>query len=524
MGLVAIQEQNLINIGNSLRETLGGTKIVQGYRDFYVSKTSNASHFDCYDINTIPSNQEKDTFTVAGATKLVVKIAFWLKHTTGIYVNNNEKYHYTDYEGYQYDEFEIEGDTVSINPIRMWLNGGFYYAEVRGYDADGNIIAEDTISDIEVFNDFLPSEMSDGIKNVALMSIQKDKLHITNDCRYRFAYGCWDWFIEQFGKMITTSDIASIENMFTYSSIKEVPFDINMQTDKATLQYAFANCGSIRILPNIKLNLVNPSASNINFGNIFANCYNMKNLDDMFDADSLDILSSIKITSAYSSPKYNDVLNRCYSLRRLPPWFYKLRISEDSTSYPSQSYTIYQNAFIYCYALDEITNIPVLAVTNAAQTAGMFSNTFHCCARAKECTFETNEDGTPKVVKWKTQVINLSSDFGSLPSSSRYSILSYNSGITADKEVTDDATYQALKNDPDWWTCNVAYSRYNHDSAVNTINSLPDTSAYLASAGGTNTIKFKGASGSATDGGAINTLTEEEIAVATAKGWTVSFA
>ena len=44
----------------------------------------------------------------------------------------------------------------------------------------------------------------------------------------------------------------------------------------------------------------------------------------------------------------------------------------------------------------------------------------------------------------------------------------------------------------------------------------------LATAGGTNTIKFKGDSGSATDGGAINTLTEEEIAVATAKGWTVS--
>ena len=79
-----------------------------------------------------------------------------------------------------------------------------------------------------------------------------------------------------------------------------------------------------------------------------------------------------------------------------------------------------------------------------------------------------------------------------------------------------------LKNDSDWFTTNVAYRRYNHDSAVATINSLPDTSAYLASASGTNTIKFNGAAGSATDGGAINTLTEEEIAVATAKGWTVT--
>ena len=68
----------------------------------------------------------------------------------------------------------------------------------------------------------------------------------------------------------------------------------------------------------------------------------------------------------------------------------------------------------------------------------------------------------------------------------------------------------------------VPYSRYNHDSAVETINSLPDTSGYLSANGGTNTIKFEGAAGSKTDGGAINTLTEEEIAVAAAKGWTVT--
>jgi hypothetical protein len=96
-------------------------------------------------------------------------------------------------------------------------------------------------------------------------------------------------------------------------------------------------------------------------------------------------------------------------------------------------------------------------------------------------------------------------------------ITDYNSGITEDKLVTDDASYQALKDDPDWWTWNVIYSRYNHDSAVATINSLPDTTV----AGGGNIIKFKGESGSATDGGAISNLTEDEIAVATAKGWTV---
>ena len=154
-------------------------------------------------------------------------------------------------------------------------------------------------------------------------------------------------------------------------------------------------------------------------------------------------------------------------------------------------------------------------------TSNMFYDTFSSGYRLKDVIFATQDDGTPYTVNWKSQTIDLGVDYIGYAYDNS-TILNYNSGITADKEVIDNTTYQALKNDPDWWTKNVAYSRYNHNSAVNTINSLPDTSAFLATKGGTNTIKFKGAAGSATDGGAINTLTAEEIAVATAKGWTVS--
>ena len=141
------------------------------------------------------------------------------------------------------------------------------------------------------------------------------------------------------------------------------------------------------------------------------------------------------------------------------------------------------------------------------------------CSRLKSLTFKTNNE-TPIVPKWKNQIIDLSYHVGYC--SSTWGLTDYNSGLTTATEITDDASYQSLKNNPDSWTNLIQYSRYNHASAVETINSLPDTSEYLASAGGTNTIKFKGDSGSATDGGAINTLTEAEIAVATAKGWTVT--
>ena len=66
-------------------------------------------------------------------------------------------------------------------------------------------------------------------------------------------------------------------------------------------------------------------------------------------------------------------------------------------------------------------------------------------------------------------------------------------------------------------------SVYNYNSAVETINSLPDTSAFLAEVGGTNTIIFYSDQGANTEGGAIGNLTAEEIAVAAAKGWTVTF-
>ena len=203
----------------------------------------------------------------------------------------------------------------------------------------------------------------------------------------------------------------------------------------------------------------------------------------------------------------------CYSLRSFPMNLIK----------SGNPYIIYHRSYYYwdfygCYVLDELINLPI-PYTKATWTSNAFDYTFVACCRLKNITFALN-NGTPYTVTWKSQVIDLISYVGY--ADSKNNILNYNSGITADKEVTDDASYQLLKNDPDWFTCDVNYSRYNHDSAVATINSLPDTSAYLATAGGTNTIKFKGQAGASTDGGAINTLTEEEIAVATAKGWTVS--
>ena len=207
------------------------------------------------------------------------------------------------------------------------------------------------------------------------------------------------------------------------------------------------------------------------------------------------------------------MFKECSSLRSVP-----LNLIKSGNPYAKYNYSYFSYGFNDCYVLDELINLPI-PYTKATWTSNAFNNSFYYCSRLKNATFALN-NGVPYTVTWKSQVIDLSTYIGY--ANNKTYILKYNSGITADKEVTDDASYQLLKNDPDWWTMDVNYSRYNHDSAVATINSLPDTSAYLATAGGTNTIKFRGQAGASTDGGAINTLTEEEIAVAAAKGWTVT--
>ena len=329
---------------------------------------------------------------------------------------------------------------------------------------------------------------------------------LTGDCRYRFANSGWDWFIENYGDRVTTRNIVAVSEMFSYSSVEAIPFDINLDGTAMSMDNMFYNCTKLKVLP--KINGKIRSAQRL-----FTNCYLLKHIPEVF-FENIDC-SEMTTGSTFSNGNLSNIFNNCYSLRAIPVSFLK-------NNHPGCGiYNSYFNfGFGSCYSLDELRDLPLHFTST--WTSNAFGSTFMECQRIKSLTFEM-PGGQPAVMNWKNQTIGLSQRIGYTNSSYKYYILNYNSGITADKEVTDDATYQALKNDPDWFTGKVEYSRYNHDSAVETINSLPDTSAYIAANDGTNTIKFKGDAGSATDGGAINTLTEEEIAVAAAKGWTVSF-
>ena len=315
--------------------------------------------------------------------------------------------------------------------------------------------------------------------------------------------GLWDWAIEKYGSIIKFPPTGNTyqKEMFYQSGLSDlshltIPISNNMD-------YMFYGCTNLTKLPKFN----NTSPIDITYlGRHFAECNRLREIPYDYFTTKVDNVSGQMSTALM-------IFYNCHSLRQLPD----LSAFHQKSLSLSASNNLYRYFFGCCYALDAVPYMPIF---NGTFSSNFFVGTFEECSRVKDIIFATQEDGTPYTVNWKNQTIDLTYNLGW--SSSTSNITNKNSGITIDKQVSDDATYQALKDDPDWFSCNVAYSRYNHDSAVATINSLPDTSAYLATqSGATNTIIFKGASGSATDGGAISNLTEEEIAVATAKGWTV---
>ena len=262
--------------------------------------------------------------------------------------------------------------------------------------------------------------------------------------------------------------------------------------------------------------------------NMFYGCHHLQDIPDNYIGlmfHNSDYSSWID-NSLYSNIYPSYMFFECHALCKIPNILGTL-FHQKPIDYHKNVPQYY--GFNACYSLGELVDFPVVDTRdiNSPYTRNSFDGAFDNCQRLKRLTFKLDEQNhtegnetitvySPTTAYWKKQIIDLASTqigYGG-------TCTSYNPSFTTDNQVKDDATYQALKDTEDWWTENIAYSRYNHNSAVETINSLPQIPSDYTDAG--NTIKFKGASGSATDGGAINTLTEEEIAVATAKGWTVA--
>lgn len=384
----------------------------------------------------------------------------------------------TTYKPSQMKQAILNIPTSTNNPLAVTSNGTYTAPEGTGYSP----------VTVNVPQEGAPSQQD---------------LTFSGNCSYLFYSGKLDWFLNKYGRQMVFNNIDGLSNTFNGTKIQDLSYlTINCSsTNSCSLANCFNSSTYLRQLPKI-LN-IHPYT----FSSLFNSCYYLRNIpDDYFDTWVMDYTSSFSCTNIFPY---------CYSLRKIPETFFNKLEELNPYSGTNSNYFYLSYLCTQCYVLDELTNVTFNSAWRG--TSNCMGSIVNYCSRLKDFKFKMNQDGTPKVGLFKNQVF----DFSSYTGWSQHEpyITGYNSGITSAKKVYDATSYNLLKNDPDWYTTDVNYSRYNHDSAVNTINTLPDCHA-----AGTNTIKFKGQAGALTDGGAINTLTDAEIAVAAAKGWTVTFA
>ena len=267
---------------------------------------------------------------------------------------------------------------------------------------------------------------------------------------------------------------------------------------------------------------------------MFAYCNYLRSINDEF-LDGHFIWAN---ASGTSNGRFSLSFSDCYSLREVPKFFMDMMNNKDGGPMTNNANYAYNTLFKDCYTLNKIENLPVITslVNGNNITTDMFNATFYNCCNISNLTFATNTDGTPKTAKWTGQTIDLTQGFGCCNNTSATQMMTgYNSGLLESDGLlwssTDDPTTQYYKgnNLNKKWAKHLTTSKYGHTEAVETINSLPDTSA----AGGGNIIKFSRESGWYADyfrgrttnnstSSTINKLTADEIAIATAKGWTVT--
>ena len=334
---------------------------------------------------------------------------------------------------------------------------------------------------------YKPAEMGTAISNI--VNEMPSKLFQT--ANQKFYGNAWNWVIEDYPEQFNGELKGRYRLFYNNTGFEELPFKVVFDSTSDNVNiFSQTFQGS-----NFKrLNLEVRDRTICNLDSTFSGCnYLVEINEDMFNPES-----NLPLELSFSG-----TFSNCYSLRKTPTF---------SSSHMVRKFSrVYEN----CYVLDEIKAIP-LVESDVFNGLNNFNSILSNCYRLKTLTFEANK--TAKII---SAYIDLRKNIGYAPSTD-FAFNYLPEGITEETLVNDALTYQALKNNSDYWTTDVNYSRYNHDSAVETINSLPDTSAYLATNSGTNNILFNGLSGALTNGGAINTLTETEIAVATAQGWTVS--
>ena len=348
---------------------------------------------------------------------------------------------------------------------------------------------------------YTPAEMATAISSIETGGgggeLTAEDLTFTGDLSYFNYYGRMSKIIKKYGSKMSFNGVTNFSYAFKGNDPLNSDFSnwtINLSQCK--LDECFSSHSSTKAFPKFQGTVVGMQ-------NLFY--WNSSGLipDDFFSADTEFICKQW-------GQNYYGIFSNCEKLKKVPLWFKNMTFTVDRDFNYNTYQTVYPSAFYNCLNLKELI-LPIMPAP-AKLRSNCFSTTFQNARSMRKFIFAPPPAGNESVL-WTKQTIDLTDGE-----------CGYNSSASGSKVIYDDETYNLYKNDPDARVRKLEYSFYNHDSALETIRSLPYAQFVdIPQSDLQNVIKFYGKSGEKTDGGAINTLTAEEIAIATNKGWTVSF-
>ena len=299
---------------------------------------------------------------------------------------------------------------------------------------------------------------------------------ITGNGQYAFAYNNHSWIYEN-NIPIDLSGITDTSCMFYHSDKAEHLPDLDT-SHITNMTSMFAECSSLKDIPKID------TSNATRMGSMFYNCSSLKAIPKIDTSNATDIsdlfygcnqITEVPALDISNATDLGSMFQYCFKLKSIPGSILENCGIGDSSSYNQ----FYYWAFCYCYNLKEVLNLDVSV--GYSSTSNMFSYTVNNCCSLRRFTFKTNEDGTPIDAQWRGQTLDFSWYVG-------WAGYGNQQWIDGDYVMRPENAY------------------YNRDSMAETINSLPKVKNC--------TIKFKQAQG--------QLLTEDEIALANSKGWTVS--
>ena len=255
-----------------------------------------------------------------------------------------------------------------------------------------------------------------------------------------------------------------------------IPIDLSGTTNASCMFY---NSDKMEHLSDLNTSHIT------NMDSMFAFCGSLKAIPKIDTSSATDIgdlfsgckqITEVPALDMSKATAIDGMFQRCHKLKSIPNNILE-NCSRGNSPYYNQ---FYYNAFYQCYNLKEILNLDVSV--GYSSTSNLFFYTVNDCYSLRRFTFKTNEDGTPIDAQWSGQTLDFSQYAG------------WASSYTAQQWIDED------------YVLNPEEAYYNRDSMAETINSLPIVKNC--------TIKFKKAQG--------QLLTDEEIALANSKGWTVS--